>query len=365
MTLTTDLHPGFYDLRVTVDTGSSEPTKGICTFGWKPEEMAIPENRPADLIDFWKKALATFETIPLAPRMEGEQRIFKGKEIDEYNVASACLPPNYDPEGCRYEEVESYKISFAGPDGGRVYGWLAKPVGPGPFPAMLVLPGAGFAPRPRPLEHARHGYIALDIQIHGQDVDLVKYDRLPGYNDQQVYDPPEAFYFRNVYLRAQRAVEYLCVLPDADASRLVAVGGSQGGRLAIVVAALDQRVRAIVPCITNSSNEPERRRVEQLNRHANDDKEVAAASTDDLRSHCWTYYDPMNFAPDVTCPVFMNAGLIDPISPPYSVWSAYLRLASRDRQIIPLPGLGHDWSADFDRRAWRWLDEKLQEVKSP
>ena len=103
------------------------------------------------------------------------------------------MPADYDAEGHKVEEVESCKISFAGPDGGRVYAWLAKPKGPGPFPAMLVLPGAGFAARPRPLEHARHGYLAIDIQIHGQDVDLPKYKPLPGYYDRLQYEPVEAY----------------------------------------------------------------------------------------------------------------------------------------------------------------------------
>jgi hypothetical protein len=26
---------------------------------------------------------------------------------------------------------------------------------------------------------------------------------------------------------------------------------------------------------------------------------------------------------------------------------------------VPLPGLGHDWSAEFDRMAWKWLDKRF------
>jgi len=90
-----------------------------------------------------------------------------------------------------------------------VYGWLSKPAGPGKFPAMLVLPGAGFAARPRPLEHARHGYVALDIQIHGQDVDLKEYPKLPGYYSDIKYGQPSAYYYFNVHLRCIQAVNYL------------------------------------------------------------------------------------------------------------------------------------------------------------
>ncbi len=378
------LPPGFYDLKVRLDTGiesthknGKRPLEGICVFGWKVAEMPIRETRPADFRAFWDKAMAGYATIPLAARVEDKVKIFKGKEIDQYNLKSACLPGNYDPEGHQGEAVESYKISFAGPDGGRVYAWLAKPLGKGPFPAMLVLPGAGFNARPRPLEHARHGYLAVDIQVHGQDVDLPKYEAIPGYNENFIFEPIEKNYFRNVYLRAARAVDYLCSRPDVDGKRIAAVGGSQGGRLSVVVAGLDKRVRAIVPCIANSPNYPELHWVARCNgldepfdkpwdpkfkdRPKSDGMDLRGAppAPDDADGRCIAYYDPMNFAPDVNCPAMMNAGLIDPVSPPTSTWAVYKRLASEDKSIVALPGLAHDWSAEFDRRAWRWLEKAL------
>ncbi|MFZ2656923.1 MAG: acetylxylan esterase [Victivallales bacterium] len=380
---TAGLHPGFYDIKVLLDTGLPDmdkkvkrPLDGKCVFGWKVSEMPIRDTRPSDFRTFWDKAMADYAAVPLDAKIEDEVKIFKGKEIDEYNLKSACLPADYDPEGHKCEEVESYKISFAGSDGGRVYAWLAKPVGKGPFPAMLVLPGAGFAARPRPLEHARHGYVAIDIQIHGQDVDLPKYKQIHGYNDSWIYDPVDKFYFKNVYLRAARAVDYLCSRPDVAEGKLATAGGSQGGRLSIIVPALDRRVTATVPCIANAPNYPHLRWVARCNgfksffrnpgdlesKDKSDGMDLVGAppAIDDPEWRCWAYYDPMNFAPDVKCPVMMNAGLIDPVSPPFETWGAFIRLGSSDKQIIPLPGLGHDWSAEFDRRAWRWLDEKFK-----
>ncbi|MET3872008.1 acetylxylan esterase [Puniceicoccus vermicola] len=366
---TRDLPPGFYDLRIAVDTGLKEPEEGVCTFGIDPTEMPMSKTRPDDFSRFWETALDQSAEIPLDPRIEDTPRVFTAEQIDAYNRESANLPARYDPGGIVYDKVESYKISFKGPEGKRVYGWLAKPVGDGPFPAMLVLPGAGFAARPRPLEHARHGYVALDIQIHGQDVDLENYEKLAGYYKRdQVYDPVEANYFHNVYLRAQRAVDLLASRPDVLPGKLAAVGGSQGGRLSVIVAALDPRVTAIVSCIANSGNEPHLRWEEDLN----EAKTTPIPGTDPIemftppsgletaRGQCVAYYDPMNFAPDVECPVLMNAGLIDPISPAYSVWGIYNRLGTDDKEIVPLAGLGHDWSAEFDRLAWRWLDEQFQ-----
>ena len=62
--------------------------------------------------------------------------------------------------------------------------------------------------------------------------------------------------------------------------------------------------------------------------------------------------------------MLMNGGLIDPVSPPFSVWAVYNRLATKDKTIVPLPGLAHDWSAEFDRFAWRWLDRKWEKTPS-
>ncbi len=372
---TGQLEPGFYDLRVKLDNGVDPLVEGVSTFGWQVSSMALRETRPADFSAFWKALVDAYAAAPLDVRMESEMKTYRGKEIGEYNAKEAALPGDYDPNGHKFDEVESCKISYAGPDGGRVYGWLARPKGGGPFPGMIVLPGAGFNARPRPLEHARHGFVALDIQIHGQDVDLEKYEKLPGYYNQFTYEPPQDYYYKNVYLRALKAVEVLTTRPEVKKNEIVVVGGSQGGRLAIVVAALDPRVRAAISCIANSANYPHLRWVADCNglvspfgkqlREGGVISDGTALSDappafDDPEARCVRYYDPMNFASDVKCPVLMNAGLIDPVSPPFSIWAVFNRLGTKDRQIVALPGLGHDWSAEFDRRAWHWLEERLK-----
>jgi alpha-beta hydrolase superfamily lysophospholipase len=67
-------------------------------------------------------------------------------------------------------------------------------------------------------------------------------------------------------------------------------------------------------------------------------------------------------APDIHCPVRMNAGLIAPVSPPHGVWAVFNRLGSKDKSLVALDGHGHDWSAEFDRRAWKWLDRVLNKT---
>ena len=38
--------------------------RGVCTFGWKAEQMAIADSRPADFKAFWDKGKASLATIP-------------------------------------------------------------------------------------------------------------------------------------------------------------------------------------------------------------------------------------------------------------------------------------------------------------
>lgn len=365
---TGSLTPGFYDLRVELDSGDAKTLPGICTFGFRAGQMPLTLARPSDFKEFWDRGKKELDKVAFDPKI-GEVQLFNAQDIALYNMTKAALPADYDPTGHKVEEVESSKLSLTTLKGERVYSWLAKPKGKGPFPAMLVLPGAGFAAQPRPLEHARHGYLALNVQVHGQEVDQEKYERLPGYYDKFVYEPAEAYYFYKVYLNTLQALRYLYSREDVDKNRIVLVGGSQGGRLAIVLAALEPRVRAIVPGIINSGNQPYILWYKNSNlaepQQDGMDRAAPPRLPDTPEGRCLGYYDPMSFAPDVRCSVFMNVGLIDPVSPPSSVFGIFQQLGSKEKQIIPLPGLGHDWSADFDRRAWRWLEEKLKLVNHP
>jgi hypothetical protein len=168
------LKPGFYDLRVTLEPGDGTSVPGVCTFGYDVDRMPLTLDRPADFQAFWRRGKDELAAVPLKPQA-GEILTFKGNQINAYNLAYAALPGDYDPAGHRCEEVEACKVSFGSAYDLRVHGWLAKPKGNGPFPAMLVLPGAGFNARPAPLEHARHGYLSLDVQVHGQEVDQKEY----------------------------------------------------------------------------------------------------------------------------------------------------------------------------------------------
>ncbi len=368
---TADLAPGFYDVKVRLETGFDElflfdpekkPVKpeGVCTFGWKIDQMAIPDSKPADFDAFWREALRKYNAVALDLRIESEKKVFRGKEIDAYNLAHAALPGNFDPEGSKYDEVVSYKVSWAGPDGGRVYAWAARPNVEGmKFPALLVLPGAGTGGRPRPLDHARHGYFALEVQIQGFDVEVEGNPKVEGYAGCPRSCDPKDYCWYNIYLRAYKGVEALVNLPEVDAKKIVCVGGSQGGRLSYAVSALDPRVAATIPCISHGANVAYLHWTRKMNAQCLTGVGEAVDPRPNPQAVCESYYDPLHFSPRMKNPIFANMGVIDPVSPAYSVWAVFTRAGSADKTMTFVAGHGHDWFASFDKLAYKWLARTL------
>jgi len=353
------LKPGFYDLKVYIDVAEKQMVTDICTFGYEIGKIRYCLTKPDNFEKFWNNAKKSISTVPLQPEEIFIQEM-TNNEIDQYNVKSACLPPRYDP-GIRYDKIEVYKVSFSSINRLRVYGWLAKPFGKGPFPGMLVFPGAGYRPEPIPAEHARHGYVAIDIQVHNQEVDQNKYEKPLWEKISIDYNKPETSEFYTMYLNCLQTVNYLVSRKDVDSNKIVAVGGSQGGRLSIISASLDTRIKAIVPAILWGANFMYQKWAEKSNLKGSDGTNAFLPEySETLENKFISYFDPMNFAPDVRCPVLMNAGLRDTVSPPSCVHSVFKLLGTKDKKIIFLPELGHDWSAEFDRYAWRWLERKLQ-----
>lgn len=356
------LTPGFYDIQVSADLDNGRNVMGYCTFGYDVEHMLLNVNKPEDFDDFWKRSMKKLENVELDV-ICGERTVFTSGQIDDYNLAEASLIMDYDPDGHVYEKVESYEVSFMSVNGLRIHGWFARPVTEEKCPAMLILPGAGFNHRSRPLEHARHGYAALDIQVHGQPLDGEANVPIRASIDYGDTGFGQEHYYNDIYLHCIQAVNYLCSREDIDHSHIIAVGGSQGGRLSITTAALDKRITAVVAGIVHYANLPYIHWADDVNRRGRDGSEEEYWNFAQERVQSDLYYDVANFAKAVTCPVLLNGGLIDRISPPEGVLAVYQGVRSSRKKLVWLANIGHDWSYQFDTDAWKWLKEIRMEKK--
>ena len=365
---TAGLEPLFYNLRVKVIMTATQSMDVTSVFGWKVNDIGWVSVVPDDFEKYWKGEKAKVDAVPLDLHVTLDHKMTSA-EVSKYNVEHAGLPEDYDPEGEKAQEIEVYKVDWAAAtgDGKRTYGWFAKPVGPGPFPTLLVLPGAGNNPRPIPAEHARHGFASLDINVHNEKVDMPD-DQYRKMDYGQPFTTPDNYWAHEVYLNAMQAVDALVQLPGVDKDKIAVMGGSQGGRASVVVAGMDPRIKAAIPAIAHFDGIPYLSWAQQLNKeqkpgdHPFTEKDVVHDDAMRVQS----YYDVANFAPWIKGSVLMNAGLIDGASYPMGTFQVFHNLKeAKSKKIIPMPNIAHDWSPYFDRYAWRWLDEQLGETPAP
>jgi len=126
--------------------------------------------------------------------------------------------------------------------------------------------------------------------------------------------------------------------PDWDGRTLVVMGTSQGGQQTLMTAGLHPRITAALanvpagcdlagPEVDRSPGWPA-----WYYRTAGKD---AAKVIETSR-----YYDVVNFAPRIKCPVLVGVGLVDETCPPAGILAAMNRVKGR-KEVVLLPGSDH------------------------
>jgi dienelactone hydrolase len=133
---------------------------------------------------------------------------------------------------------------------------LWRPIGSGPFPAILFSPGSGQSPSPERLGQlfSQHGYIFLALYRRGQGLSadqgaesgaLVTRERaLKG--DEAANRLQLSLLEGEQLQETLNALDVLRAVPEVDSNRIVIAGHSFGGSLAMLVAERDPSIRAIV-----------------------------------------------------------------------------------------------------------------------
>jgi cephalosporin-C deacetylase-like acetyl esterase len=326
--------PGFLQCRVTVKGGGQSAT-GLVAAGFDPERIRPAAKLPADFEAFWSHAKEELAGIPLDVKLTPVER-----------------PSEPD--------VSIYKLSLANVQESRVYGWLSVPKKRGPFPAVLVVPGAGVYPQGPATQFARLGALSLNISVHNMDVDLpasayaeANASALKGYPQFGKSDR-DKFYYRRVVLGCVRALDYLTSRTDWDTRHLAVVGSSQGGALSLITGGVDRRVTAIaanVPAMCDHTGY-------QLGRVSGWPQlgEQGKAAELDAITRTSAYYDAVNFARAFRGPALVGVGFIDRTCPPTTVYAAYNTLRG-PKEIVTSPLMGHAVDPRFTRRQEAFLQE--------
>jgi cephalosporin-C deacetylase-like acetyl esterase len=333
--------PGFVRCIVTA-TLDGKPLRTLATVGFAPESIKPTQTEPNDFDAFWVEQKNALARIP-----------------PDYQLTPAPALSDADLE-VSYLSFQNVG-GWAGPS--RFYGVLSVPRGPGPFPAVLNVPGAGVRAYTGNRSLAAKGVINLQVGIHGIPVNLPPelYDQLSkgalaDYNRIHL-DDRNRYYYRRVYLGALRAADYLANHPKWDAKNLVVSGGSQGGQLAIVTTALEPRVTGLVAVYPAYSDVTGYLRGTTggwpaLFKPGHDGQTPDAP----LQSKIVTtsYYDTVNFARRIKAPGFYSWGYNDETCPPTSTFAAYGVITAPKLLLLDLPQ-GHKTSKAQQDRIETWL----------
>jgi cephalosporin-C deacetylase len=340
--------PGFLRCTVTLER-NGQTYRGLATAGFRPDLIQPAVTDPADFDKFWMDGKAQLAKIPLEPKLEPLPNLSTSK-TDVFHVS-------FQNVGTGISRVS------------RIYGILAIPKTTNPnqkFPALLRVPGAGVRPYTGQIALAERGIITLEIGIHGIPVNLpaVVYDELRAgaLNRYMFYnlDNREDYYYRRVYLGCLRANDFLTSLAQFDGQNLAVTGGSQGGALAIVTAALDSRVKALsasYPALADLAGYTKGRAGGW--HHAFRD----AANRTKEKLETAAYYDAVNFARRLKVPGIYSWGFNDEVVPPTSSFAAYNTITAPKKLLLGLE-MGHANSEEQARRINDWIEKFLKEGKA-
>lgn len=302
---------------------------------------------PADFDAFWSGTLAEARALPLKVTLS--------------------------PAPGAITEVVVEDLTFSGFAGDPVKGWVIRPKGDAVRPAVVEFVGYNGG-RGLPVEHltwASAGYVHVIMDTRGQGGGWGTGGSTPdphgtgasyeGFMTRGI-ESPQTYFYRRVFTDAVRLVDAVRTLDFVDANRIVVTGASQGGGITLAAAGLlGDQVAAAMPdvpflchfrrSVAITPGRPFTEVTQYLSVHRGRVDDVFATLS---------YFDGANFARRATAPGLFSVGLMDDIVLPSSVFAAYNRYGSENREIAVYEFNGHEGGQAFHwQRQVDWLRERL------
>jgi cephalosporin-C deacetylase len=285
--------------------------------------------RPDDFDGYWARALAELDRTAPDPQL----------------VPSTFL---------RAANAECFDLWFNGVRGAAIHAKFLRPKGlSGRAPAVIQFHGysGNCGDWVDKLAYVSQGYVYAALDCRGQggsseDSGGVKGNTLRGHIIRGLGDDPDNLLFRHVFLDCAQLARIVLAMPEVDAGRVSAFGGSQGGALTVACAALEPRIRRAAPVYPFLSDYLRVWEMDQA-------KDAYQEITDYFRLfdprherkeeifRTLGYIDIQNLAPRIKAEILMFTGLMDSICPPSSQFAAYNKMTCR-KNIHIYPDFRHE-----------------------
>lgn len=314
------------------------------TVGFDPDKIKPYTQEPKDFKSFWDSELKKNKEIPAE---------YKVTRLEQF---------------CN-ENHETYLVKMKVDNLHIAYGYLCKPVGAaaGSLPALFCPPGAGIKPIGPAMHFADDGYISVNCEIHGIDpmLDKEHYNEIYSAFKESRYhsyysigiESRERYYMKHVYLAMVRWIDFLIAQPEWDGKNVIAKGGSQGGGLSIVTAALDPRVTLCVPNYPALADMCAGADPKRSSGYPHYEREPEFLTETALKT--LPYFDVCNFAKYVKCPTYMSWGFNDGTCPAecsYAVWN----LLSCPKESLITPVNEHWTTEETGKVQDKWIKKHLK-----
>jgi cephalosporin-C deacetylase len=299
--------------------------------------------KPSDFDAYWERAL---------------------KELDELDLQTELIPSNF-----KTDHSECFDLYFTGVGGSRIHVRYARPAGASDSkmnPAVLRFHGyTGEAPSWSELMQwtaAGFSVFALDSRGQGgtsEDRGGVSGTTWKGQIIRGLSDGPDKLLFRQIFLDTAALARIAFNRPEVDATRVGALGESQGGALTIACAALEPRIKRIAPefpflCDYKRVWEMD------LGQDAYSELQYFFKKFDPLHKReneiflTLGYIDLQFLAPRLKAEVLMGTGLMDEICPPSTQFAMYNKIKAH-KDICIYPDYGHENIPDFNDKTYLFM----------
>ena len=324
--------PGFYRVKCTFHgQKSSSSVTETMVLGYRPEEVETVLTRGPDFDQFWKQTL------------------------EELHAVEPQIELTHKPEKTTATH-DVYEVAMRSLGGVRVRGWYERPKAQRPHPALLRVPGYSQDMQPTGTADAL-AVLSFNIRGHGnsqQDVSGTPTDYwLRGLDDKQGY------FYQGAYADCVRAVDFLVSRKEIDSKRIAVTGDSQGGGLSLVTAGLDMRISLCAPNIPflcnwnryfKTSSWPEMDAWIKVQPYRSWDETLRTMS----------YFDALNFADKIHCPIYLGLGLQDGVCPPVTIFAVYNKLLV-PKEYLMYPEAEHWVGPSHQDKCRQWIQRHFAE----
>ena len=331
--------PGFYYVSMVISTNHFNQTF-TSVFAVEPEKLSSTAYRPNDFSSFWENAKR--ELVNINPQYQ----ITRRGDLSTIGI-------------------DVFMVEFQSLGNAKIRGWLSVPKGRGKFPIIYKLPS--YTTPAKPETKGSFAVFSLDARGIGNSADAqhLNYDN---YLTTGLYNK-QKYIYRDVFMDCLRGLDFIFSQTDIklDLNKVIVKGEGQGAALAAVVAALDSRkVKGLImerPVLLDlrtvfALGETQTVMPWPVNAYKNYLKNSKMPLDNFFR--IWDYFDALNFATQVKCPILMGAALKGVSSPPQSVYNFYNQILGFKREIYVSPDTENNMDAAYYVLENNWIRETLR-----